>query len=291
MARSAKKKKSKKATDPELALRRRRIAIGGAAVLGVLGVLVAAGAGVRTLDRRAASLIAPGDPGVEIVWPTDSRGDVWLPMSEQRRLGTIADRAVEGTRALSAAPLEDASRALMDTGWFSAHPKARWTGDGVVTLTGDWRVPAAAVLEGGREILIDWDARVLPISYRAGASNQFVITNAALPSPGVGAAWDEPEILDALRLRELLARENLLAQVEGVDLGSGRGHGVLTILTNGDARVVWGGGPGRERPAEMPTEVKIERLRELQRTTGRIDATVRLVDIRGQHILMQRREN
>jgi len=289
MARSA-KKKTKKTPDPELAERRRRVALGAATILGLAGVLVASGVGVRTIDRRAASMIVGADPAFEIVWPTDRGGDVWLPTSEQHRLDDLVRDAISGGRALSAAPLEHASRALMDSGWFEGFPEARWTERGVITLRGQWRVPAAAVLEDGREILIDWDARVLPISYRAGASNQFVITNAALPSPSVGGAWDEPEIRDALRLRELLAREGLLSQVEGVDLGSGPEHGVLTILTNGDARIIWGGGPGRERPAEMPTGVKVERLRELQRTTGRIDASVRLVDIRGQHILMQRRE-
>ena len=288
---STKKKSSKKKqTDPERAARRRRIAIGAATILGAIGFVVGGLAGVGAIDRRAAREILPGDPEVSIAWPAGADGAVWLPASEQRRLDAIARDAVNGGRALRASTLEEASRALHATGWFHGFPEARWDADGTIRVEGRWRVPAAAVLEDGREILIDWDGRVLPISYREGRSNQFVIQNAALPSPGVGALWDEPEIMDALRLRELLAKHDLLAQVEGVDLGTGRDHGVLHLLTNGAARIIWGGGPGRERTAEMPTEIKLERLRELQRTTGRIDASVRIVDIRGQHILMQRHE-
>ena len=288
---STKKKSSKKKqTDPERAARRRRIAIGAATILGAIGFVVGGLAGVGALDRRAAGEILPGDPEVSIAWPAGADGAVWLPTSEQRRLDAIARDAVNGGRALRASTLEEASRALHATGWFHGFPEARWDADGTIHVEGRWRVPAAAVLEDGREILIDWDGRVLPISYREGRSNQFVIQNAALPSPGVGALWDEPEIMDALRLRELLAT----ARSARPGRGGRSGHGARprrAPSAHQRRRAHHLGRRPRTRAHRRDAHrVKLERLRELQRTTGRIDASVRIVDIRGQHILMQRHE-
>lgn len=291
MASSTTKGKKKRASkDPERQERNKRIAIGACVILGGAAVFAGAGLGVKTLDEQAAACTLVGAPDVEIVWPSDKQGNVWMPRSERRRIQELIDNAVLGTAALSVTPLKEASLALRGTGWVEGDPVARWADDGTVRLSADWRVPAAAVVVGEQETLIDWDAHVLPISYMRGASNQFYIRNTATTNPGVGNVWDEPEIADALALRRVLAQKGLLSQIEGVDLGEGREHGILHLLTNGDARIVWGGGPGRERPAEMPTDVKLDRLVELQTKTGRVDASVRIVDIRGQHILMQRHE-
>lgn len=287
-SRSKKKKSTKK--DPERLVRNKRIAMGVAVVLGGAGAFVCAGFGIKAVDERAAELVCAGDPAIEVAYPTDAQGRVWLPRSETARIDEIMEHAVMGASALSAEPLREASVALERTGWVEGTPEARWTDEGSIVVSAEWRVPVAAVVSGGEEHLIDSRGVVLPLSYGIGQSMQFAIHNPARPMPSVGEVWDEPEIVDAIALRALLRESGLLGQIIGVDLGRGSDHGVLTLMSNNDARIVWGGGPGRERPAEMPTRIKIDRLTELQRTTGRIDASVRLVDIRGPEILMQRRE-
>ncbi len=289
MAKTSKKKK--KSTDPETAARNKRIAIATAALLGAGAVFVGAGMGVRTLDQRAQGFVAPGEIEFEIVWGASKNGTIWLPFNERSRLTALVREALVGARPLRREPLREASLAIASTGWVNDEPTARWTEDGRIVVSADWRVPAAAVLVDGEEVLVDWEGHVLPLAYPKGSSNQFQISNTALPDPGVGERWDEPELRDALRLLRELRDRDLLAQVTGVDLGVGREHGILTLTTNSGAKIIWGGGPGRERPAEMPTDVKLDRLESLLRKTGRIDASMASVDVRGPQVLMDRREN
>ncbi len=290
MAKTSKKKK-KKSTDPERAARNRMIAILSAAVLGTGAVFVGAGMGVKTLDERAQDLVAPGEIEYEIVWGASKSGTIWLPFSERTRLNALVRESLVGARPLSREPLQEASLAIASTGWVNGAPRARWTPEGTIVVRADWRVPAAAVLIDGEEVLVDWEGHVLPLSYPKGSSNQFQISNTALPDPGVGRLWDEPELRDALRLLRELRDRDLLAQITGIDLGNGRDHGILKLMTNSGATIVWGGGPGRERPAEMPTDVKLDRIESLLRKTGRIDASMASVDVRGPQVLMNRREN
>lgn len=290
MAKSSKKKK-KKSPDPEIAARNKKIALASAVLLGAGAIFVGAGMGIRTLDQRAQDFVAPGQIEFEIVWGASSSGTIWLPFNERSRLNALVRESLIGARPLRREPLQEASLAIASTGWVNGAPEARWTEDGRIVLHADWRVPAAAVLVDGQEVLVDWDGHVLPLSYPKGSSNQFQISNTALPDPGVGRLWDEPELRDALRLLRELRDRDLLAQVTGVDLGQGREHGILKLTTNSGAKVIWGGGPGRERPAEMPTDVKLDRLESLLRKTGRIDASMASVDVRGPQVLMDRREN
>ena len=286
----AKKKKKKKA-NPESADRNKKIAMISAIVLGSAAVFVSAGMGIKAIDERAAEFIAPEKLTVHIAWGTDHDGHLWLPLQERERIQRKVKAAITGSTALSWHPLHNASRALASTGWVNNEPVARWNDDGSITVNANWRLPAAAVRVGDRDYIIDYDTNVLPLSYPADQSNQFVIHNPALPNPGTGNPWNEPEIRDALALLIELQSNDLHAQITGVDLGTNREHGILQLLTNGGARIIWGGGPGRDRPAEMPSSVKMERLISLYNKTGRIDAAVQIVDIRGQHILMQRHEN
>lgn len=284
----AKKKKKK---NPESAERNKKIALITAVVLGSAGVFVSAGMGIKAVDTRASDLINPDHPAVQINWGQDRSGHLWMPLSERTRIESKVNAALTGGKALSWHPLHNASKALAATGWVNGQPVARWNEDGAVIIDAEWRVPAAAVRMGGRDYIIDFDANVLPLDYAHDQSNQFVIYNPALPNPGTGNRWNEPEIRDALALLQELQAKNLHLQITGIDLGVNRDHGILQLLTNGDARIIWGGGPGRDRPAEMPSTVKMERLVSLYNKTGRIDAAVQIVDIRGQHILMQRHEN
>ncbi|MBO6512736.1 MAG: hypothetical protein JJ974_02075 [Phycisphaerales bacterium] len=286
----AKKKKSKKAA-AQNAERNKKIALISAIALATAGVFVSAGMGIKAVDNRAAELITSNERTIQINWGQGESGYIWMPISERARINNKLAPALQGSDTLSWHPLYQASRALADTGWVNGDPVARWTDDGSIIIDADWRVPAAVVRDNGRDYLIDFNANVLPLDYAPDQSNQFVIHNPALPNPGTGNQWDEPEIRDALKLLAQLRANDLLAQVEGIDLGTNREHGILQIITNGGGRIMFGGGPGRSRPAEMPSEVKIERLVALQTKTGRIDAGAVLLDVRGQDITMKRHDN
>ncbi len=283
---AAKKKKK----DPEAAARNKRIAITTAVILGAAGVFVSAGMGIKAIDDRAAQHITSTDPVIQINWGTDTSGHIWMPISERDRIERLVQSSVSNTKALKWQPLHNASKALASTGWVNSAPEARWTDEGTIIIEADWRIPAAVVRRGDRDYLIDFHANVLPLDYPHDQSNQFVLHNPALPHPGTGNNWDEPEIRDALNLLVELQKHNLHQQVVGIDLGKNRDHGILQLLTDNSARVVFGGGPGRSRPAEMPTSLKIERLISVLNSTGRIDAGAMILDVRGAELSMQRHE-
>lgn len=284
----AKKKKKK---NPETTERNKKIALVTAVILGSAGIFVSAGMGIKAIDIRAAEFVNDQDPQIQINWGQGSSGHIWMPISERDRIEAKIKASLADSKALSWHPLYQASKALAATGWVNGEPAARWTDDGSIIIDAKWRVPAAAVRKGNRDYIIDFDANVLPLDYAIDQSNQLIIHNPGLPFPGTGNQWNEPEIRDALKLLQELKSNNLHLQIVGIDLGTRREHGILQLITNGNARVIWGGGPGRDRPAEMPSTVKMERLISLYNKTGRIDAAVQIVDIRGQHILMQRHEN
>lgn len=292
MARTKKpksKKPAKAARDPDRAARQKRFTIAALLGIGCVASFVGASVGLDTIDRLAVSRLTPADPIVSITWPRDPSGQVWLPLVERERIATLTAYAASGGRALSREPLEEIGRALTDTGWFEGTPTVRWTPEGRILAEGRWRAPAAAVRIGTREHLIDYDARLLPLEYPSGDSNQIFLLNASQPIGKVGEPWAGEDIRAALDLILLLQRDRLLEQVAGIDLGQGRQSGVLSIITDRGARVVWGGGPQHLRPAEQPTSVKLSRLRTLLDRTGRIDAGVDFVDLRPAQPLIERK--
>tara|TARA_R110000782_G_scaffold73091_7_gene146155 strand:+ start:7736 stop:8611 length:876 start_codon:yes stop_codon:yes gene_type:complete len=291
MAKKTRSKAKKSHRDPDRAARNRRTAIAVLLVVGGVASFVGASAGLDAINNRAITELTPGDPVVAIAWPRDERGQVWLPMLERERLSSLMLQAASGGRALSGEPLAEIGRALTDTGWFEGTPTVRWTAEGHIHAEGRFRAPAAAVRIGPREHLIDYQGRVLPLDYPAGASNQIFLLNPSQPIADVGSPWPGEDVRASLDLIVLLQRESLLEQVAGIDLGQGRQSGSLSIITDRGARVIWGGGPQHLRPAEQPTSVKLTRLRALLDRTGRIDASVDLVDLRPQQPLIERRHD
>lgn len=290
MARKKTAKKKRSTKNPEHAERNKRIALTSAVVLAAAGAFVATAMGVGELNRRAADFIVPTNPEMVIEWATNPDGRIWMPIQEREHLEQLLARSVKGTKALSQTPLEEAGRALMGTGWITDTPTVRWTSDGKIRVQASWRRPIAAIRNATREYIIDTDRFVLPLDYAIGQSNQFYLVNAAGPMPKTGEQWQGTDLEDGLSLLIKLREYALLEQVAGIDLGAGADSGTLTIITIRDARIIWGAGPGHERPGEEPTGRKIERLQALQEKTGLIDGGAALVDIRGASILLQRRE-
>lgn len=281
------KKKSKH--DPDRFDRNKRIAIVTGVILAGGLVFVGASMGIGELDRRAADLIAPGELEVLIDWPIDSSGSTWMPINERDHIERQLAHAVSGGQALSQAPLKEAGITLMNTGWVEGTPTISWTSDGQIRVGARWRVPIAAVRVGDREIIIDRDRHALPLDYPIGESNLLFFSNVDARQPAIGEQWVGTDLQDGLGLLDRLAQEDLLEQIAGFDLGDGAESGTIKIMTVRGARIIWGAGPGRERPGEQPTSVKIDRLKALFDRTGLIDAGAALIDIRPADILLQRR--
>jgi len=298
MARKAKtrsKSRKKSGADPERSERNRRLAI--VAAIGAAGIATFVGSaiGLEAINERAVRHLAPDAPAdrqtptVNVAWPTDGAGDVWMPLIERERLSTIIANAARGGRALSPEPLALIGTALAETGWFEGTPTLRWTYDGQIDVTGQWRAPAAAVRIGPREHLIDFNACLLPLDYPSGQSNQIFLLHPGRTRPVPGQTWEGEGLRASLDLILMLQREELLGQVAGIDLGEGSEAGMLAIISDRGARVVWGGGPDHLRPGEQPTSVKLNRLRTLLDRTGRVDGGVASIDLRGSQILFDRR--
>ncbi|MGV6814724.1 MAG: hypothetical protein ACWA5W_06930 [Phycisphaerales bacterium] len=290
MARKSTRKKTTKKQDIERHERNKRLAIGAGILLAGGGVFVGAAMGLGELDRKASAYVVRGNPQVEIDWPMGETDQPWLPLSERDRLESLLTRAAGGGQGLSQAPLAEVGYALMKSGWVDGTPTVRWTGDGRIVVDADWRVPAGAVRVGTREVLIDWKGVVLPLDYAIGESNQRFFINVDAAMPEEGKPWLGTDLQDGLALLELLSDEGLLEQVEGFDLGEGPDSGTIKIITVRGSEVIWGAGPGRIRPGEVPTSQKVDRLRMLYGETGLIDAGWESVDIRGDDILSRRKE-
>jgi len=290
----AKKKSTKRKStkrDPETAERNKKIAIWGSSVLLAGTVFVGGAMGVGELDRAAADAIVSGTPEVQVNWPTLSDGTVWMPHQEQQNIYQSISRSIVGGSALSNAPLREAVLTLQATGWVEGVPEARWTSDGFIVLDAHWRIPGAVVRVGQREVLIDWDRHVLPLDYATGQSNQRYFTNVDAPLPRVGEQWAGTDLNDGIELLRELRKHDLLEQVDGFDLGIGRTSGTITIITTRGTRIVWGAGPGRERPGEQVSSVKIQFLKEIYNRAGLLDGGVGELDIRGDEILIKRQSD
>lgn len=287
MAKKSTKRKSTK-RDPERSERNRRIAIASSIVILGGAVCIGAAMGIGELDRAAARSIVPASPEVAINWDTLSDGSVWMPRKEQERLGLGVARAVRGGRALSSEPLKEAVLTMQSSGWVRGTPQAHWTSDGQIVIDASWRIPAAAVRVGNREVIIDWDRYVLPLDYAFNESNQLYFVNTDAPLPRVGQQWEGTDLQDGIALLRELRTNNLLEQVAGFDLGRGADSGTISIITQRGTRIIWGAGPGRERPGEKSTNVKLERMRALYERAGLIDGGEPYIDIRGDDIMVDR---
>ena len=284
----AKKKSTRgksKSRDPERSIRNKRLAIGSLLIAATGLVLTGSAMGLGYLDRTAAELIVPTNPEVIVHWATLPDGSVWLPLQDQEHLYKSIARSVQGGKALSQEPLKEASITLSRSGWVNGIPVARWNAKGQIEIDADWRSPAAAVRVGQREIVIDWNRMVLPPDYAIGESNQFYFLNPDGPMPRVGEQWTGTNLHDGINLLRELRRAGISEQIAGFDLGRGEDSGNIKIITTRATTIVWGAGPGRERPGEKPTQVKINRLRALYERAGLIDGGTPYIDIRGADIM------
>ena len=147
-----------------------------------------------------------------------------------------------------------------------------------------YRQPVAAVeVEGSRGIEL---LPVDPLGVRLPAGDLTDVEKFYLPRiagafhpPLVGRAWEEPQVLAAIRLAIPLGRlwhPLQLAVIQPVHQVQRGGPVVgatrLEIVTNGGTRILWGSPPGLETAAEAPFSEKLNRLQEYANQHGNLDS-------------------
>src|SRR5690606_24456591 len=87
-----------------------------------------------------------------------------------------------------------------------------------------------------------------------------------------GEPWPGGEVQAGVKLLALLSSRPWWGQVRAVDVSDYPHQKRLTIVTDREARIVWGAPPGEVVPGEQTDAVKLGRLDLLASTHGRIDA-------------------
>lgn len=246
-----------------------RALLGGVA----LGAVGGAVFGIAPLRNRVAHLRT--DPlVVTFDWPrlagAGNADSTWMNVQERDRLGSIA-LAHLTPDPFDRESLVAAQVALTNTGWFAESPTVRRQPGGLIEISGDWRTPAAVVRRDGWEWLVSRDGTLLPVRYPIGAAGALPVivgVYAGEPrrsdgSPALGAVWAGGDAPAAISLFDILRQSEHMNEVAHIDVSGYVRDGLLTIVTQDEARIVWGSPPGSEAPGEVPDAVKLERFDRL----------------------------
>jgi len=281
-------KRSKPARAPrtEEEKRRLRSLLSTLLTLGVIaGAVGAMALSVQRLEARASARSAPGQARPDVTLPST----ILLPWHEPQLTwppAPVLDRLEQDVHAfveVSADPFSgDAVRRIANhleaSGLFKSPPRVRRGLGGAITVEGNWRPAVAAVRHMGMDQLVSPQGAVLPVAYDPEESDFRVILGAAFDPPltnsgkvDYGEPWPGADVRDALTLLAMLRTRPYWPQVRGIDVSKhGLGRAIEIVTEQG--RVVWGAPPGEFRPAEIPTQRKLEHLQALYDRYGRIDA-------------------
>lgn len=265
-----------------------------ALVLCIAGIAIGATFGIGPLEARAAQILGTRPARVEINWPRlvtasatpGEPAETWLPRQFQEELLALAQRQLSaGPEAISRDPLRRIAVALGGSGWFEGVPSVRREAGGVVRVDGRWRIPAAVVRTGGKDRLVSWEARPMPVAYEIDRSGLKVIIGvseapaSAAGHPDYTRAWPGEQAQAALELLALVSREPWADQVAGVDVSGYRSRRELVLLTRYGTSIVWGGRPSKPRPGDTSTASKLSKIAMLNRDFRRIDGGMAAVDV------------
>jgi hypothetical protein len=174
-------------------------------------------------------------------------------------------------------------QALEASAWVSRVRFVRRFADGTVSVSCDYRVPAALLQHGNEYCLIATDGVRLPGIYEYHPSFKVIQGVMSMP-PEEGETWPGEDVQAGLDLTRILRSEPFFDQITGILVGNAGGRQNrtaphLSIATApGGSRIVWGSAPGHEFE-ENTIDEKLHLLRENFRRWGRIDATRDYIDI------------
>ncbi|MGC8552155.1 MAG: cell division protein FtsQ/DivIB [Phycisphaerae bacterium] len=169
----------------------------------------------------------------------------------------------------------------------------------IIEIDAEYRRPAALLITRGKGCLLSASGVRLPGTYlpvdfeRLAWLPWLVHTHVAAVKRGEKIS--SPAVQAGLELVKLLAPEPWHTQVREIDLSNFGGAVSKTapeiVLTTRDGHeVLWGMPPGKEGFYEVPASRKLMMLSEVNRLYGSIDAGKAYVDVRGDQVLVPRRD-
>ena len=253
-----------------------------------LVVIAALVVGHTPLQARAA-ILRTSPARVRFSWPPlaaqggQSAGEqsTWLDSGSRAALERLALAKLTDD-PFDSVSLRDAREALFKTGWFGSDLTLRRGADNVVTVSGSWRVPVAAVRCKGFDRMVTRDGELLPLKYEPDRSGFRVILNPQLDMPEFGQPWLGGDVQAALTLLDYLRTMPGYEQVYGVDIADFLTKKQLVVVTDAHNRIIWGGPVNAFNPGQAPAQTKRERLAAVNAEYGRIDSGRPLIDLRNE---------
>ncbi|MEZ6233221.1 MAG: hypothetical protein R3B68_03430 [Phycisphaerales bacterium] len=246
--------------------------LGGAALFVFVSVGIAIGLVLvaARVESRATETLRTVEARFEFAWPGPSPDRTWLPEEFRADLRHLAALHLGERDPLSQEPLARLGESLAASGWFDGQPTIRREPGSTIRIDGVWRVPVASVRVMGNDLPVSRQGRIMPIPYEVGQSGQPVVFGMqGLPplradgSLDYAARWDARDLDAGLELLDALRTQPYFDRITGVDVGDFASRGMLVLVVNTGARIVWGGRAGVFNPGEIPTPMKLQRLDRL----------------------------
>lgn len=255
------------ALDPVAARR-----VGGAVLFALvsLGITIGLVLVATRVEARATESLRTVEARFEFEWPGPSPDRTWLPEEFRADLRHLAALHLGQRDPLHQEPLARLGESLAASGWFDGEPTIRREPGSTIRIDGVWRVPVASVRVMGNDLPVSRQGRIMPIPYEVGQSGQPVVFGMeGLPplkadgSLDYAARWDARDLDAGLELLDALRTQPCFDRITGVDVGEFASRGMLVLVVNSGARIVWGGRAGVFNPGEIPTPMKLQRLEGL----------------------------
>lgn len=221
------------------------------------------------LAGKTTSRTATGEPAT------------WMNAEQRAELERVALKLLSGN-PFDRQALERAQSALAGTGWFAEGPWLKRYENGVVVVSGAWRVPAAAVRTTSGDRLVDSGGEVLPVLYPQGRSRMPIISGVRAAEPPAGEAWPGGEVQAGLSLLAFLRPMPGFDHIACVDVSRFASSKRLILETITGGRIVWGGPPGEFQPGQARGTTKRQRLAAVFQQFGQLDAGRPEIDVRSE---------
>ncbi len=209
-------------------------------------------------------------PGGVVHQAIDGVPNTWLDVKSRRSLELLVKERINDDPFDNAA-LQSAQTALMETGWFEGPCSVSRDPSGVVTISGNWREPVAAVRFGDLDYVVAENGERLPATYQPEGSGLKAVIGPQIEPPALGEPWIGGDVQAGLALLGFLRTMPFAHQVAAVDVTEYNSRKRLLIITDRGSTIVWGGEPGRFHAGQARDDSKRGRLLQLFRDSGRID--------------------
>lgn len=153
--------------------------------------------------------------------------------------------------------------------WVSKVVRIRKSFPARITVELEYRKPVVmAQVQGGR-IPVDLYGVILPTTdFSASDASQYPLIQNIPNRPKVrpGSAWEDPGILAAARLADVIGeywqplKLEAIVLPRNIDAKTQPNDVILELLAKGGSKIVWGRPPGNDHPGELEAIQKIRRL-------------------------------